>query len=176
MSKMIALEMVLSDDNNLSGHILKDFGRFMPNLIHFTITNNSFNGTSPDGLCQGGSLQHLFVAGSKLEGAIPSSFVRYTILLYTQFTSILKGFGSNSSLQQLRNKCNQIARHLPISLGINIQLTELDLNKNMLTDDISILEFFQLAQNLSHLILDKNNFQGEIPTAMAMCNSCSGWT
>jgi Ran GTPase-activating protein (RanGAP) involved in mRNA processing and transport len=45
----------------------------MPNFSYVALSDNFFNGTLPDGLCEGGKLQHLALNNNSVEGAIPLS-------------------------------------------------------------------------------------------------------
>jgi Leucine-rich repeat (LRR) protein len=169
------LTTLLLFNNNLSGPIPSDLGSYMPNLIQVALTSNFFNGTLPDGLCEGGNLQYIDFNNNSLGGAIPSSLASCASMVRVRFddnlfTSIPDGFGRNSSLGVLLAGRNQLTGQLPRGLGANSQLTILDLSENMFTGNISILEFSQLAQNLSSLNLANNNFTGEIPDAMGVCN------
>jgi Leucine-rich repeat (LRR) protein len=173
---LTSLTRLLIYNNSLSGPIPRDLGRYMPNFSYVALSDNFFNGTLPDGLCEGGSLQHLALNNNSFEGAIPSSLAKCASLVRIRiddnlFTSIPDGFGRNSSLEVILAGRNQLTGQLPRGLGVNSQLTILDLSENRLTGNISILEFSQLAQNLSSLNLANNNFTGEIPDAMGVCNS-----
>lgn len=169
-----SLEVIYLHNNSFSGPIPQDFGRFMPNLTEFAIANNFFNGTIPDGLCKGGKLQWLAVTNNNLQGAIPLSLAGCTSLIHggfsrNQLTSIPNDFGKDSSLQYLDVSHNQLTGPLPTGLGAFSQVALMDLSDNSFTGDISLLEFPNLAQNLSVLKLAKNNFTGEIPASMGMC-------
>jgi Leucine-rich repeat (LRR) protein len=169
-----SIETLFIYNNNMSGPVPRDLGRYMPNLTRIALTSNFFTGTLPDGLCEGGNLQYLSVNNNTLGGAIPLSLASCPSLVRVrfdsnQFTSIPDGFGRNSSLGILWAARNQLAGELPRGLGVNSQLSDLDFSENQLTGSISILEFPQLAQNLSSLKLGHNNFTGEIPDAMGFC-------
>jgi Leucine-rich repeat (LRR) protein len=172
---LTSLQRLLLYNNNLSGPIPQDLGRYMPNLTHIDLTSNFFNGTLPDGMCEGGNLQILDFNNNSLGGAIPLSLASCPSMFRVrfddnQFTSIPDGFGRNTLLSIFLAMRNQLTGQLPRGLGVNSQLADLDLSENMFTGNISILEFSQLAQNLSSLNLGNNNFTGEIPAAMGVCN------
>jgi Leucine-rich repeat (LRR) protein len=170
-----SLQTLVIYSNNLSGPIPPDLGRYMSNFTYVALSDNFFNGTLPDGLCEGGNLQHLVLSNNSFEGAIPLSLASCASLVRISiddnlFTSIPDGFGMNSSLGVLLAGRNKLTGQLPRGLGVNSQLTILDLSENRLTGNISILEFSQLAQNLSSLTLANNKFTGEIPASMGVCN------
>jgi Leucine-rich repeat (LRR) protein len=170
-----SLQALFLYNNNLSGPLPRDLGRYMPNFTGLALSSNIFNGTLPDGLCESGKLQHLSLNNNSFEGAIPLSLASCASLVRIRiddnlFTSIPDGFGRNSSLGVILAGRNQLTGQLPRDLGVNSQLTILDLSENRLTGNISILEFSQLARNLSSLNLANNNFTGEIPDAMGVCN------
>jgi Leucine-rich repeat (LRR) protein len=172
---LTSLQTLLIYYTNLSGPLPRDLGRYMPNFTYVALSDNFFNGTLPDGLCEGGNLQHLALNNNSLEGAIPLSLASCASLVRLRiddnlFTSIPEGFGRNSSLGVILAGRNQLTGQLPRDLGVNSQLTLLDLSENRLTGNISILEFSKLARNLSSLNLANNNFTGEIPAAMGVCN------
>lgn len=126
----------------------------MPNFNLLDIGDNFFTETEPDGLCDGGKLQSLYLKNNNLEGALSLSFAHCASLVKVSFpgnqiSSIPDGFGSNSSLELLLAARNQLTGQLPRALGANSHLASLDLSENMFTGDISILEFSQLAKNLS---------------------------
>ncbi|KAG0570766.1 hypothetical protein KC19_6G186100 [Ceratodon purpureus] len=174
LPKLTALEAILLSNTSMSGPIPEDLGRFMPNLTTIDISDSFFQGTLPVGLCQGNHLKHIIGLGNQLEGAIPSSLSSCKSLIRVRlednkFTSIPDGFGSDSSLVYLGLSRNKLTGQLPKALGTNSELTNLDLSENELTGDISILEFSQLAKNLSVLNLAKNKITGKIPKSMGMC-------
>jgi hypothetical protein len=102
----------------------------MPNFSYVAFSDNFFYGTLPlkDGLCEGGSLQHLAVNNNSFEGAIPLSLASCASLIRIRmddnlFTSIPDGFGRNSTLEVILAGRNQLT-----DLGVNSQLTILDLS------------------------------------------------
>ncbi|CAN4115303.1 unnamed protein product [Withania somnifera] len=129
---------VLDVGNNALMGELPSFG-FSPNLRVLRLGNNQLYGLIPEVLLQGeGPLEELDLSGNGFSGSIPKV--------------------NSTHLSILNVSSNQLLGSLPSSIG---NCAVVDLSRNMLHDNISIIESWEA--NLEIIDLSSNRLTGNIP-------------
>ncbi|KAK3001883.1 hypothetical protein RJ639_020627 [Escallonia herrerae] len=124
-------------DNEISGE-LPPFGS-LPNLHVLRLGNNQLYGSIPEELLESSiPLQELDLSGNGFSGPVHSV--------------------NSSSLRLLNLSSNMLAGSLPSSLGTCLIV---DLSRNLLSDDISIMQSW--GETLEVLELSSNKLTGSIP-------------
>ncbi len=167
IKNLTALTILDMRNNNLEGSI---FPRIidLPNLEILCLNNNSFTETITGEIELLENLKALFISENNFEGSLPIELGNLTNLEYlsawgNDFSgNIPDQLGNLSELILLSLGFNDLGGNIPESLG---QLTEL----NRLA-----LQFNQLEgiippgfEYLDNIILNDNNFEGEVPTEFA---------
>lgn len=129
---------VLDVGNNALMGELPSFG-FLPNLRVLRLGNNQLYGLIPEELLQGtGPLEELDLSGNGFSGSIPKV--------------------NSTHLSILNISSNHLLGVLPSSIG---NCAVVDLSRNMLDDNISVIESWEA--NLEIIDLSSNRLTGNIP-------------
>nr|XP_043614649.1 MDIS1-interacting receptor like kinase 2-like [Erigeron canadensis] len=188
-SNLQNLEILNLMVNQLSGPISRQLGKLK--LVRIEISQNSFTGSLPDEICNGGKLERLVVINNKLTGQIPKSLFNCTSLIRlrldgNQLTgNVFESFGVYPHLNYISltdnkffgeisdnwSKCknltaihmggNQISGKIPASLGNSLQLEVLNFSSNFLVGEIP-KEIGRLTR-LGVLVLSNNRLSGVVP-------------
>lgn len=156
-------------NNSLSGpippHIFKP-GR----LLGLDLGSNQLSGTIPPEVGQCKSLQYLALDNNLLNGEIPSELfsianLSKVYLMNNNLTGALPELPSPCLLSQFRIPRNSFHGPLPLSLSNCHDLQFLDVSDNNL-GGILQQNIFQNLTQLTHLYLDGNDFEGQVPMSL----------
>ncbi|KAK9077037.1 hypothetical protein SSX86_005372 [Deinandra increscens subsp. villosa] len=142
--KLQMLDTLSLSDNQLFGSIPLEFGKLK--WLEIDITNNSFSGSLPDGICNAKKLEYLSVVNNKLTGRIPKSLLNCSSLLRARFDG------------------NQLTGDVSESFGVYPLLNYINLNDNQLYGEIS--DNWSKCRNLTTIQMGGNRIQGNIPTSL----------
>ncbi|CDP16271.1 unnamed protein product [Coffea canephora] len=166
--------------NSLQGIIPHpDINKTLAILLTLDLSDNHFNGSIPDSLCSLQMLVVLDLSNNQLSGRIPSCI------------------GKLKTLKVLHLGNNSLHGHIPISLGHLNVLQSLHLNRNKFTGMVPFslrylknLQYLNLGNNelegiipawigdelssLRSLVLESNNFHGEISMSLCKLSSLQG--
>ncbi|KAG8094610.1 hypothetical protein GUJ93_ZPchr0012g20910 [Zizania palustris] len=151
------LQTLALNVNNLSGPI-PPFLFNMSSLIFLGVGNNSLSGRIPPNI--GNTLPNietLVLSANKLKGSIPTSLLNAT------------------HLQNLYLADNKLKGIMP-SFGLLTKLEELDVAYNMLeAGDWGFISSLSNCSRLTKLLLDGNNFQGNLPNSVGNLSTSLNW-
>ncbi|KAF2912431.1 hypothetical protein DAI22_10g009800 [Oryza sativa Japonica Group] len=141
-SKLYSLSSI---SNNMIGMLPSSIEHFT-SLNHIDLTNNSVSGVMPRGFQNMANLEYLHLSSNRLSGQMP--------LLPT-------------SLKILHAQMNFLSGHLPLEFRAP-NLENLIISSNYITGQVpgSICE----SENMKHLDLSNNLFEGEVPHCRRMRN------
>ncbi|KAK7286926.1 hypothetical protein RJT34_22289 [Clitoria ternatea] len=141
-----------------------DIGNHIPFVILLSLSNNSFQGSIHESLCNASSIRLLDLSNNNFVGTIPECFTTLssTLRVLNLGGNNLQGYIPNTlptscTLKLLDLNTNQLEGTIPKSLVNCQRLQVLNLGKNMLTDrfpcflsNISTLRIMDLRSNKLH--------------------------
>ncbi|XP_076889988.1 putative LRR receptor-like serine/threonine-protein kinase At2g16250 [Bidens hawaiensis] len=133
-------------NNTLTGSIPDSFG-LLTSLSTLDMSLNYLSGVIPESFGNLPNLRVLNVSGNSLSGSIPEILSNVTTLVFLDL-------GSNAFSGELLKEFKRLT-----------SLQRLVVRKNVLTGNLSS-ELFSDGSKLESLVLDHNNFTGEIPSAL----------
>jgi len=150
LGKLIFLEKIVADSNELKGPLDPRLFDKLTNLKHLSLEHNQLTGTLPFHI---GLLKKLEV----LE------------LNNNQFTGVMPDWFHMESIQTIHLHENKLDFTIPTSVGRMLKLTELWLHKNGL--DRKIPSELGHCSNLESLYLEYNELTGTVPTELGKLES-----
>ncbi|XP_022148306.1 probable LRR receptor-like serine/threonine-protein kinase At1g34110 [Momordica charantia] len=181
--------------NSLSGQLPSDMGFLLPNLVHFNISRNNFEGNLPSSITTMRSLNIFDLSNNRFSGKLQMSmFSNMSQLSRLQLRnnnfsgSIEDGVQDIPDLIVLDISKNLISGKIPHWIGSLTNLLYLQVAKNHLQGKLSsklcslhYLKFLDVSQNqlsgpipscfnlpsLKYLYMQDNNFSGPIPKAFS---------
>ncbi|GJN05161.1 hypothetical protein PR202_ga22769 [Eleusine coracana subsp. coracana] len=161
--------------NDLTGAIPNTIGN-LSRLEFLYLGYNSLSEQIPPELLQNlGSLKIISLKSNYLSGHIPSNLFNNTpYLSLINFSNnslsglIPRGLGSLALLEYLYLQYNQLSGTIPTSIYNMSRLQVMSLELNNLTGPIPSNQSFILPM-LRELYLSQNNFAGQIPLALSVC-------
>jgi len=166
-----SLQVLALRNNHLSGAI-------PPSLFNSTslqtlvLAGNNFSGSMPVLSNIDSPLQYLMLELNNLAGTIPSTLGNFSSLLLLSLGgnnfhgSIPMSIGEIANLQVLDMTYNTLSETVPASLYNMSALSYLGMGANNLTGDIPGSVGYSLPR-ITTLIMQGNNFHGQIPTSLA---------
>ncbi|XP_006663609.1 probable LRR receptor-like serine/threonine-protein kinase At3g47570 [Oryza brachyantha] len=141
-----AISYIDLSSNKLSGSI--PMFSLASSLRYLSLTGNNLSGAIPTSIANLPSLSTLTLSGNNLQGTIPESISKL------------------SSLQILDLSYNKLSGTVPLGIYRISSLTYLNFGANRLSGRIPTNIGYTLP-NLMNMILEGNQFEGEIPTSLA---------
>ncbi|GLJ16878.1 hypothetical protein SUGI_0291140 [Cryptomeria japonica] len=182
LSNCTFLEVLDINDNNISGEIPGEFFSKTTNLMELYLAINQLTSGLPVSLFNCSQLEQLEVSGNRLSGIVPTELGKLYRLIwlnlgYNQFTSgskstlsILTALTNCSLLEFITLSGNHLTGVMPSSVGqLSTKLTELDLDGNKITGEIS--PYIGNLTNLTLLSLQQNLLTGVIPSKVSQLQS-----
>ncbi|KAM7473834.1 hypothetical protein LguiB_021077 [Lonicera macranthoides] len=163
-------------NNNIKGTIPSEFGR-LTNLVFIGLGVNNLTGTIPSSLFNISTITEFWTTNNQLTGTLPAN-IGLTLPNLQKF-----GFGGNyfhgeipgsfsnaSQLEHLEMATNMLIGQVPANLGSLQNLQKFNIGDNLLgtnaTENLSFITSLSNCTNLHILLLDNNNFGGEIPSSI----------
>ncbi|CDP15615.1 unnamed protein product [Coffea canephora] len=129
-----------------------------PSLEYLDVSSNSLQGPIPSSICKASLLKILDLSTNNLSGPIPQC---------------LGNFSQQLSLRFLKLNDNQLQGSVPRSLAHCEDLELLDLGNNEIDDKFPV--WLEILSNLEVLILRSNYLSGTFPTTFSKGNSLCGF-
>ncbi|XP_050877646.1 probable LRR receptor-like serine/threonine-protein kinase At3g47570 [Lathyrus oleraceus] len=166
------LQILMVNDNNLTGELPNSVAYLSGNLQQFCVSNNQLNGSIPKGMNKFQNLISFSFEQNYFTGELPielGSLKKLEQLLIYQ--NRLSGeipdiFGNFTNLYILALGNNQFSGRIHASIGQCKRLSLLDLEMNKLVGVIPV-EIFQLS-GLTTLYLHGNSLNGSLPLEFKM--------
>ncbi|KAG8077622.1 hypothetical protein GUJ93_ZPchr0007g4538 [Zizania palustris] len=137
--------------NDLSGEIPAGLGN-LTGLIHLDLTTSKLHGKIPPELGQLTQLQWLNLEMNNLTGGVPTSFRNLTMISVLDISF------------------NSLTGPVPRSI-FGDALTELYIDENKLSGDVSFLADLSRCKSLKYLVMNTNYFTGSIPASIGNLSS-----
>eukprot|EP00300_Choanocystis_sp_HF-7_P024020 c25412_g1_i1.p1 GENE.c25412_g1_i1~~c25412_g1_i1.p1 ORF type:complete len:1176 (+),score=183.35 c25412_g1_i1:1-3528(+) len=190
----------IRDNSNLVGSLGEELGTAIENseLTVLSLMNNAFTGPLPHSIGFLALLQQLRLSGNRLSGDLPTQLGRCTALVAllldrnlfqgpiptelgrlnhlasldlsgNAFTATIPSeMARLTALTSFRISQNQLQGSIPLALATGwVALAQLFLNENSLTGQIPHFA----SRNLVTVNLEKNRFQGTIPTSLGLATA-----
>jgi hypothetical protein len=169
ISKMASLRILEVKNGNLVGTIPSDFATRHPLLTRVDLRRNALHGNLPEGLGGLKSLEALQLAGNALTGEIP-------LTLYNLTGLVILDFGNNSLRGTIADEIGQLTNLVEVVLGPSLMtgllppalftlpaLATISLQDSQFSGSLREVDFAQIANTISVLRLENNDFSGPIP-------------
>uniref|UniRef100_A0A2N9G988 Protein kinase domain-containing protein n=1 Tax=Fagus sylvatica TaxID=28930 RepID=A0A2N9G988_FAGSY len=164
------------NENNLGGIIPDSFGQ-LTKLLLFSVAENRLSGTIPPSIFNLSSLTIFDVGLNQIQGSLPSDIgitlpnIKYLSIFSNQFTgSIPVSISNASNLYLLQLNDNNLSGKVPSLEKIN-RMNIFNIGWNNLgnggENDLSFLCSLTNSSNLTSLVININNFGGELPKCVA---------
>ncbi|XP_058786701.1 probable LRR receptor-like serine/threonine-protein kinase At3g47570 [Vicia villosa] len=166
------LQILMVNDNNLTGELPNSVAYLSGNLQQFCVSNNQLNGSVPKGMNKFQNLISFSFEQNYFTGELPLELGSLKnleqLLIYQNRLSgeIPDIFGNLTNLYILAIGNNQFSGRIHASIGKCKRLTLLDLEMNKLAGVIP-MEIFQLS-GLTTLYLHGNFLNGSLPLEFKM--------
>ncbi|KAL8252106.1 hypothetical protein R6Q59_035799 [Mikania micrantha] len=173
---------IILSSTGLTGKLPGDIGQFTELQILDLSYNTGLTGSITSAIGNLVKLTNLILVGCSFNGQIPPSIgnlerLRYLSLNNNGFIgSIPASLGRLKNLYWLDLSANQLTGSLPVSNGVEPGLDLLThtkhfhLGDNKLSGDIPP-SLFNSNMSLIHLLLENNNFKGNIPSTLGLVQS-----
>ncbi|MDM8527625.1 PKD domain-containing protein [Anaerolineales bacterium HSG24] len=168
LGDMTSLTMLHLYQNNLIGPIPSELGG-MTSLTDLRMQENQLTGGIPSGIDGMTSLTTLLLNDNQLTGEIPDELYNLTSLEYlslrnNQLTGTISSkIGQLPKLLGLSLSTNQLEGELPTEITTLTDIQRLQISSNSFTGTFPAI---QNLTALTHLHLDKNKFNGSIPSSI----------
>ncbi|CAN0909740.1 Probable LRR receptor-like serine/threonine-protein kinase At3g47570, partial [Linum grandiflorum] len=177
LGNMSSSLVVLSASNNhLSGEIPTSLSQ-LKSLSILYLPMNGLSGTIPSSIFNLSSLTYVYFGFNQLRGTLPSdlgislpNLQSFDVALNYLTGNIPSSFSNASNLEQLQLQGNRFTGRVP-DLGSGRNLLRLIINNNSLgtgginnNNDLGFISSLTNATNLQALIIDQNNFGGNLPS------------
>ncbi|XP_006661613.1 receptor-like protein EIX2 [Oryza brachyantha] len=155
------LHSLSSSSNNMTGMLPTNMVHFT-SLNHIDLTNNSVSGVLPRGIRKMTSLEYLHLSSNRLSGQMP--LLPASLKIFHAQMNFLSGHlplefrGPN--LENLIISSNHIAGQVPGSICESENMKHLDLSNNLFEGE---LPHCSRMRNLRFLLLGNNSFSGNFP-------------
>ncbi|KAH7516676.1 hypothetical protein FEM48_Zijuj10G0160400 [Ziziphus jujuba var. spinosa] len=146
----------------------------LPSIIDLVISENSLNGSLPDGICGNSSaIKLLNLAVNYISGNLPDGLRNCSSLEYLYLgTNNLTGGITESILQlqkltELKLEDNKLSGLLNEGIGNLTNLVRLDISTNMFSGTIP--DVIRNTGKLQFFVAHSNRFNGTIPSSLTNC-------
>ncbi|KAM7469588.1 hypothetical protein LguiA_007771 [Lonicera macranthoides] len=173
-----SLTKIILAENNIKGTIPTELGR-LTNLVFIVLSVNNLNGRIPSSLFNISTITAFGTVNNQLTRTLPPNIGLTLPNLQAfgfginNFHGEIPGSFSNASklqLQLLALDGNMLTGQVPANLGSLQNLQQFNIANNFLgtnaTVDLSFITSLSNCTNLQILVLDTNNFRGEIPSSI----------
>ncbi|XP_050236389.1 probable LRR receptor-like serine/threonine-protein kinase At3g47570 isoform X2 [Mercurialis annua] len=176
LANLSLLEQFIASENKFHGVIPESFGNLM-NLRTLGLALNQLSGLIPSSIFNISLIQTIDIGTNDFHGFLPMSLVdsvpmiKFLSVSSNQFIgSIPTSISNASNLELLQTDRNNFTGNVPSLEKLN-KLVVLGLSNNHLgsrkADDLSFLFHLTNATNLTTLLINDNNFGGELPEYIA---------
>ncbi|XP_058751493.1 MDIS1-interacting receptor like kinase 2-like [Vicia villosa] len=174
IGKLLEINNLLLNDNNLSGSIPKEIG-MMRSIIYIDLSNNNLTGKIPDAI---GNLSHLGYLGfavNHLSGTIPIEMcILGNLETFNVYDNNLSGkipaaIGNLSHLRYLGFGGNHLSGTIPIEMNILGNLETFSVFDNNFTGQFP--QNICVGANLKNIGAYNNHFIGRVLRSLKNCSS-----